>query len=419
MYGLLNTPGATENQPEIRTMPSENPGIAVFTDSCQYSVYLISQKQKTMTTANRQNPGSKPFRTGIVVLCICLSILFYWLIGFILNDISNQSGPELQVIQEQFSDARLVQEQNDLRLRLDTLNQNIDDLNKQQSITDTSINSYRDTMNQLLGFQKASIEKGIALSENMKTNLADTTNLYLNAQKKYQETQEKISNLSQERQAVQANQTKNASILDAQYVKANAHYEHLMEQFNLKLAFIKLGALIPLLLLSAWLLLRDKKSIYRPLVIAFGVATISKVVAVMNEYFPARYFKYILILLLILVIFGILRRMLRMMITPRPDWLLKQFKDSYNRLLCPGCQYPIRPGVLKFVDLLRGNKKQAGLQIADMDCNAPYACPGCGDQLLENCESCKKIRHSLLPYCEHCRFVKGDQTSLAHSGSSD
>lgn len=367
--------------------------------------YRSPTKCDVMETKSNASSGSKPFRTGIVILCICLSILFFWLFSFILDDISNQRSPALSVIEEQVSDANLVKKQKEIAEKITSLNQQMDNLNKQQTITNTTIDSYRDTMNQLLGLEKTSIEKGVVLSETMKSNLANTTNLYLDAQKKYQETQDQISILSQQRQSFQTQKDAIAAILSEQYQQAYKKHQQLLERFNLKLALIKLAVLIPLILFSAYILLRDKKSIYRPVVIAFAVATILKIVEVMNDYFPTRYFKYIFIIFLILLVLGILRRMLRMMVTPRADWLLKQFQDSYQRLLCPSCQYPIRPGVLKYLDLLRENKK-AALNLSNVDCDIPYACPSCGEQLMEHCTECKEIRLSLLPYCEHCRHVK-------------
>ncbi|MGJ8686286.1 MAG: hypothetical protein ACSHWQ_02320, partial [Spongiibacteraceae bacterium] len=36
----------------------------------------------------------------------------------------------------------------------------------------------------------------------------------------------------------------------------------------------------------------------------------------------------------------------------------------------------------------------------------PYCCPACGTGLLESCGDCGKMRHSLLPYCQHCNVEK-------------
>ena len=41
--------------------------------------------------------------------------------------------------------------------------------------------------------------------------------------------------------------------------------------------------------------------------------------------------------------------------------------------------------------------------------DARYICPHCGTALYEECNYCHFIRHSLLPYCEHC----GDKKEIA------
>ncbi|MHC4105255.1 MAG: double zinc ribbon domain-containing protein, partial [Planctomycetota bacterium] len=37
-----------------------------------------------------------------------------------------------------------------------------------------------------------------------------------------------------------------------------------------------------------------------------------------------------------------------------------------------------------------------------------YTCPACGTELYEKCDKCSDIRHSLLPFCEHCGNEKAN-----------
>jgi predicted RNA-binding Zn-ribbon protein involved in translation (DUF1610 family) len=41
----------------------------------------------------------------------------------------------------------------------------------------------------------------------------------------------------------------------------------------------------------------------------------------------------------------------------------------------------------------------------------PYTCPSCGTSLYAKCEKCGQIRHTLLPYCEHCGTQKEMETA--------
>src|SRR5206468_11254740 len=89
--------------------------------------------------------------------------------------------------------------------------------------------------------------------------------------------------------------------------------------------------------------------IYAPLIYALSIALMLKVALVMHEYFPSRYFKYVLILVCLAVVLRVLVYLLRMIAFPKRDWLLKQYREAYEAFLCPICEYPIRRGPLKYL----------------------------------------------------------------------
>jgi predicted RNA-binding Zn-ribbon protein involved in translation (DUF1610 family) len=162
-----------------------------------------------------------------------------------------------------------------------------------------------------------------------------------------------------------------------------------------------------LLALAVWLFLKHRGRLYASLVYGFGLALLVKVGMVMHEHFPARYFKYVLLLVALAVVAGLLVRLLRSMAFPKPDWLLKQYRDAYEHFLCPICAHPIRRGPLKHLFWTRSSLKR--LRIPDGSATAadePYVCPACVTTLFEACPACRHIRHSLLPACEHCGQVK-------------
>src|SRR3989338_7074078 len=109
----------------------------------------------------KEKKGPKGFRILVMGLNILLGLLIFWLLGFLMDDISSQPGPNLTEIQKKYQDPVLVKQKESFNIQISKLSGTIDERQKQQSILQTSINSYRDTMNQLLDLQKASIQKGI------------------------------------------------------------------------------------------------------------------------------------------------------------------------------------------------------------------------------------------------------------------
>src|SRR5947209_6165691 len=83
-------------------------------------------------------------------------------------------------------------------------------------------------------------------------------------------------------------------MLDQQREPVQRDYETLMQRHNLKMAALKLATLAPLLVVAVVLFIRRRGTLYAPLIYAFGIALLVKVALVMHEYFPSRYFKYVL-----------------------------------------------------------------------------------------------------------------------------
>jgi hypothetical protein len=185
-------------------------------------------------------------------------------------------------------------------------------------------------------------------------------------------------------------------------------YRQQLDSHRRKVAAIKLAFLVPLLLGAAWLVMKHRGRPYAPIVNALLVAAFAWVALVMNDFFPARYFKYIAIAAGLGVVLLFMVNLIRTALAPKLDWLLKQYRDAYNRRECPICAYPIRRGPFKHAAWTRngpiGMTPSASASSTVED--EPYACPSCGSRLYEKCEECGTIRHSLLPYCEGCGAEK-------------
>jgi predicted RNA-binding Zn-ribbon protein involved in translation (DUF1610 family) len=99
---------------------------------------------------------------------------------------------------------------------------------------------------------------------------------------------------------------------------------------------------------------------------------------------------------------------------PKPDWLLKQYREAYEHFLCPACNYPIRRGPLRYLFWTRRTLRRLRIPTqAGAQADEPYTCPACGTVLFEECPSCHAVRHALLPVCSKCGAAREiDRPSL-------
>jgi hypothetical protein len=148
---------------------------------------------------------------------------------------------------------------------------------------------------------------------------------------------------------------------------------------------------------------KRRHTVYRPMIYATGIAVYWKLGQVMHEYFPSKLFKYVLIFVALAIVLKALVYLLRQIVAPKRDWLLKQYREAYEKFLCPICGYPIRRGPLKYLFWTsRSIKKMLVPQNAEPTADEPYVCPCCATPLFEQCNECDAVRPSLLPACDHC-----------------
>ena len=144
---------------------------------------------------------------------------------------------------------------------------------------------------------------------------------------------------------------------------------------------------------------------YWPLVWSAFIATFIKIALVAHEYFPTNYFKYIALLVVLGIVLRMLIYLIKMIVAPKKDLLIKQYQQFYDKHCCPICTKPIKAGPLRYA----GWKKKTTVlapQGTEIDKQQVYNCPSCGTNLYDKCGSCGNIRHTLLPYCEHCGTEK-------------
>ena len=348
-----------------------------------------------------EKKGPRGYRFLVMTLNVVLGLLIYWLLGFVMDDISDQPGPNLQEIQKKYQDPILVKEETTINKQLQKRSSTISEQQQQQKILETSINSYRDTMNQLLDLQKASIQKGVTFSPESQKNLQDVTALYLDYQKQFQDLNSSITKDNLEVQRLQNRVQEIDSKLALQNEQAYKEYNSLWVKHNWAMAGLQLLVLIPLLLITAYLFRTYRESPYKPIIISVGIAVFAKIAMVMHDYFPSYLFKYLLILALIYCTARILIAKLRLIASPNRPWLEKQYSEAYQKNHCPICQFPIKPSISKF--FITDNKKTVSTpNYHYLDAVKEYTCPCCGKLLFGACSKCSHLKYSLLTYCDSC-----------------
>lgn len=345
-------------------------------------------------------------RLLILFFAALFGLLVFWLIGFVLKDIGSWPGPDYVALEQRMLDPELKQQAETLDSETAETERQIADQKERQQILRESTAASQQTMNQLIEFQRLNLEQGADLTDQERQALADAEQLFLSNQRQYQELNEEVARLSSRLRELRDERQTLESRIAEEREPILREYERLQERHDWKVAAVKLAALLPLVVVAVLLFLKGRRGIYSPLVNAFGLAVLVQVGLVMHEYFPARYFKYVLILVSLAVVARILVHLLRAVAYPKADQLLKQYREAYERFVCPVCEYPIRRGPLRFalwtVRSLKKHPVTSGQPLTD----EPYTCPSCGTDLFEECDVCHATRHSQLPACEKCGATK-------------
>ncbi|MBI1348433.1 hypothetical protein GC163_19340 [bacterium] len=365
------------------------------------------------TTAGDRNRGPWWHRWALRLCTLVLFGLLYKTIGFLTDDIWRIDGPDFAVIEEKFLDADLLKQEEELQQRSEQLERQLRDQTTQQlqhrELTATS----QKTWTQLVEFRKLAVEKNQQLSDAEQRALDQAQELFLQNQQAELAVQERIGQLtSQTHQARDALQDLHPQ-LQKQRDLAQEEYANLWESHRRWLGWMQLSVLIPSLLISAWLLYAFRNSPWKPFSHALAGAVFLKVWATLNEHFAFDVLIYPLVATGLLVVGAMLWGLIRTLTRPKTSWLLRQYRDAYESYLCPVCDYPIRRGPMTYLYWTRKTLKKLTSSTTDLPPNEPYTCPCCATALFEECPSCHKTRHSLLPACECCGEVKDMSTTPA------
>jgi predicted RNA-binding Zn-ribbon protein involved in translation (DUF1610 family) len=354
----------------------------------------------------KQKPkGPWIHRFSIRLFTVILAILVFWVLGFLVRDIESIQGPQYDEIERKHVDQKLVAKQRELHAEIAKVDRHIENKRDEMQIVNDSSQNLQKTIDQLIELQKLTVQKSVSLPETEQANLSGSLAHFLESQKQYQAHNAELSRLTEQRRKLQAEKISTEKRIEQQRQPASAEFQRLSDIHDMRIAGLQLLVLIPLLAAGAFFVVRERSSIYFPLFLGYGAATLLKVSLVIHKYFPSRYFKYVLILGLLIAVARLLIYFIRVAAFPKAQWLTKQYREAYERFLCPICEYPIRTGPRKFLFWTRRTVNKIVLP-QDAPKDEPYACPACGTELFEECSNCHNIRHTLLPHCQHCNMEK-------------
>ena len=356
-----------------------------------------------MTFAPQPKPKGPWFnRFAIHVFTFILGVLCFWLLGFVVDDIASIEGPQYDTIEAKHLNKGLLEKKAAQEAQVEEFSKRIENQQESQLLLGASSQNLQQTINQLLDLQKQGLEKNVAFSDKEQATVASSLNLFLENQKQYQELNQSLSEMLRQKQVMEEEERRTEQQLENERKPAKEEFESLNERHRWKIALLQLAVLLPLLGIGALLIVKQRGSIYYPFYLASSGAILLKVALVIHEYFPSRYFHYILIGALIVAVARLLIYLIRATAFPKVQTLLKQYREAYERFLCPVCEYPIRRGPRRFLFWTRRTVNKLVVPDPSKEEEQSYLCPTCGTSIFEECPSCHKIRHALLPYCEHC-----------------
>jgi len=112
-------------------------------------------------TEPRQNKGPWILRFLIALFSVVAGILCFWLLGFVVDDIVSWPGPSYEKLEKRLLDQAVVKQRVVLGQQISDTRRKISNQNKRQELLRDSTDSSQTTMNQLLVFQKANLEKDV------------------------------------------------------------------------------------------------------------------------------------------------------------------------------------------------------------------------------------------------------------------
>lgn len=364
-----------------------------------------------MTQLEIKPKGTWVHRFLVNLLTVVLAVLVFWVLGFLVEDIESIPGPRYETIEAQFADPGLAARDKALAAEMESLDRAISAQRDAMQILKDGSDNLQNTINQLIELQKLSVQKDVPLAAAERENLSESLARFLRSQEEYQARNAEFSALAERRRTLEAERVELDKAIKEKFEPIGREYRRQREKHDLYLAGLQLLVLLPFLAAGAYLIVRKRESLYFPLFLGSSAAVLLKIGLVLHAYFPSRYFKYVFAIALLVVVTRLLVHFIRSVAFPKAQWVEKQYREGYERFLCPVCEFPIRRGPRKYLYWTRRTVHKVPLPEGTAE-EEPYTCPSCGSALFEKCEVCGGIRHALLTSCQHCGSKKDGERAV-------
>lgn len=366
----------------------------------------VTGSDRSPAAVGRERRGTWWQRTLVLGFGIAFALLCYWTLGFILQDIGRLEGPRWETLVGGRIDPGLRTATRTLAAEVDGVKREIENEERRRQLLRESTATSQTTLGQLLELQKLSVQEAAALPEEQRLAFAEAQQLFIENQRREQTLNETLAGLQEQLARLTDSVRENAAAVEAAERPLRDEFAAASWRHRLRVAGIKIAVLAPLLILAGVLFARSRGSAYAPLVYAAGSAVLVKVFMVMHEYFPAEYFRYILVAAALAVVGWLLVRLLGMVAEPSRDARLRQAREAYDGFRCPVCEFPIRRGPLQYMAWTARSLRKTSRPVS-ATADEPYTCPACATPLFVPCTACGRVRHALLPACEHCGAREG------------
>jgi hypothetical protein len=318
-------------------------------------------------------------RWTIRLLSVLLLFLFVWLQGFLIGDIDDMEGPDLQAVENKYVGPELLRSERELTQQKKELERAISRQQEIKANRREAMSVAQQTWNQIVQEHRRELDAGRQPTKELSSTLAETQERYLRATATVEEANNEVGELQQRQHALIIEEESLAGSLTDRRDNARRAYTRLWDAHRWRVAAVKLAFVVPIFLLSSWLVWKRSNAIFRPMILALLLSSFYWLGVVMHQHFPAEYFKYIGILAAITIVVAFLLHALRTAAKPQDDILLRRRREAYHSSRCPECAYPI-----------------------PQEKGGAMSCASCGASLFSECPDCGKIRHHLLPHCRHC-----------------
>ncbi|MGD9872725.1 MAG: hypothetical protein AB7T27_00510 [Kiritimatiellia bacterium] len=345
-------------------------------------------------------------RALILLLAVFFGVLVYWSVGYLLNDIRVFKRPDREAFYEQHLNHALRQQLEVLEMQMKELEHKHTLLDQQRGFIKDASSTLQITVDNLFKLRDRNQD---LITQEQFARLLGTLDKVIEIQKDFKTTADTYIEVTSAKFNLQKEIAALHRRIELQEKEVQRRYSELVRKHEIKMAVARMLFLIPLAVICTIALIRKRSSVYRLIYASTAVAVYTKTAQVIHEHFPSRYFKYLLISCLLILIGWGFCWLVRRLVKPKLDALLKQYRQAYERYLCPVCEYPIRTGPRRYLYWTRRTVHKIQLNSfvqSSEHPDEPYVCPFCSTQLFEKCESCGNIRHSLLTGCYHCGAAK-------------